>query len=126
MAFKMKGSPMQRNFGINSPIKHGTDDWGFKHGHEYHRGVTGQGETAEGHEEDSGVKMKSPLEDKQPYDKSKSLTNQHGGDVKDHNIAKHSAPTPTFPGKKEDWIKKDTEKSPNEMKSPLEQDIRGS
>ena len=80
MAFKMKGSPLQRNFGIGS----------------------------------------SPMKDKQPYDKSKKITEQHnrpGEEEWAHNIAKHPAKPRPPRGRKEDWKKKDTEKSPNEMKS---------
>ena len=79
MAFKMKGSPMQRNFGVGS----------------------------------------SPMKDKQPYDRTKKLTEQHnrpGEEEVMHNIAKHPANPLPPPGKK-DWRKKDGPK----MKSPLEQ-----
>tara|TARA_R110001606_G_scaffold398970_1_gene579765 strand:+ start:1714 stop:2520 length:807 start_codon:yes stop_codon:yes gene_type:complete len=36
MAFKMKGNPMQRNFGIGSPVKHKMDKRGFEHGNKHH------------------------------------------------------------------------------------------
>ena len=53
MAYKMKGHSLP---GINqrkSPAKHATDDWGFKHGEENHRGTTGTGNPAPGHEKKS-------------------------------------------------------------------------
>ena len=47
----------------SSPIKHPTDAWGFKHGHKYHRSVTGQGDPAPGHEKKAPTTMKSPMKD---------------------------------------------------------------
>ena len=84
--FKMKGSPMQRNFGI-SPAKHAMDKRGFKHGDEYH---------SETVSDDSGTGHKLPLKnritdltgmDEKQLQNANAHNNAHAGGKldKDHN-----------------------------------------
>ena len=65
----------------------------------------------------------SPMKDKQPYDKSKKITEQHnrpGEEEWAHNIAKHPAKPRPPRGRKEDWTRKEKMESGPKTKSPLE------
>ena len=108
MAFKQKGSPFQRNFGIGkSPMKATESALKEKesdtHSHEDHHGLKKfekkLSEVVKDAQVGEGVPMKSPMKDRQ-------------GDnpMGEHNRTHHPIP---------DLKRKETEEAPLEMKSPM-------